>query len=96
MTIPAKTYKNKKGEEKTTPEQKIPAHYTAGGAYLGRVSALGEAPISYKIDIQITPTHFEFVGLGKTLKDCFGLKKHFSDECDFKVKDTSKAERKAM
>jgi hypothetical protein len=95
MTIPAKTYKNKKGEEKTTPEQKIPAHYTQGGEYINRVSVLGEAPVSYVMELQITPTHFEFIGVGRTLRDCFGLKKHFSDECEFKTKDISKAGRKA-
>jgi hypothetical protein len=95
MTIPSKTYTTKKGVVKTTPEEQVPAHYTQGGDYINRVSVLGEEPVSYTMELQITPTHFEFVGLGKTLRDCFGLKKDFSDEGEFKVKDISKAGRKA-
>ena len=98
MTIPAKTYKNKKGEVKTTPEQKVPAHYTYYGDYLGRVSALGEQPISYKMRVQITGIHFEFARVGNTLESCFQLKANLprlEDSGAFKSKDISKAERKA-
>lgn len=98
MTIPASTYKNKKGEVKTTPEQKVPAHYTYYGDYLGRVSALGNQPISYKMRVQITPIHFEFARVGNTLESCFQLKADLpplEDSGAFKSKDISKAERKA-
>lgn len=80
MIIPEKTYKNKKGEVKTTPEQRIPAHYTENDTYLGRVSDLGESPITYKIYLQITSKHFRFARVGKCLKDCFELKETFDDD----------------
>lgn len=98
MTIPAKTYKNKKGEEKTTPEQKVPAHYTRDGDYLGRVSALGEQPISYKMRLHISTYSFEFARVGNTIESCFQLKAdlpRLDDRSAFKSKDISKAERKA-
>lgn len=98
-TIPASTYTNKKGEVKTTPEQKFPAHYTQEGDYLGRVSDLGHYPISYTLRLQITPKHFFFGGVGSVVRieDCFHLKamERFEEPGEFKVKDISKAERKA-
>ena len=95
MIIPERTYTTKKGEVKTKPEEKVPAHYTKDGDYLNRVSVLGAEPISYVMELQITRTHFEFSEVGRTLRDCFKLKELFSDEAEFKTKDISKAERKA-
>jgi hypothetical protein len=96
MTIPAQTYKTKKGIEKTTPEQKIPAHYTRDGAYLGRVSALGEEPISYKMYLEITGNNFSFVRVGNTIEECFQLIKDRPMSDEVKSKDISKAERKSL
>lgn len=91
MVIPAKTYTTKKGVEKTTPEQRVPAHYSQGGKYLGRVSDLGTEPISYRIDLQITPKHFKFIGIGETIEGCFELKTleelATADTTDITVKD---------
>jgi hypothetical protein len=98
MTIPAKTYKTKKGVEKTTPEQNIPAHYTRDGDYLGRVSALGEQPISYQMRLHITPRHFLFGGICdvNNIQQNFHLKlKGDQEPGEVKSKDISKAERKA-
>lgn len=94
MTIPSKTYETKKGVVKTTPEQNIPSHYTRDGDYLGRVSALGEQPISYKMRLHITGNHFEFARVGNTIEECFQLKADFEEGVAFKSKDISKAERK--
>jgi hypothetical protein len=98
MVIPARTYKNKKGEEKTTAEQQVPAHYTHDGDYIGRVSDLGDERISYKMYIQITKRHFEFWRVGETLEDCFWVrdKDEFEKDGEFKTKDITKAERKAI
>jgi hypothetical protein len=97
MTIPANTYKTKKGVEKTTPEQKIPAHYTRDGDYLGRVSALGEQPISYQMYLHITPRHFLFGGISdvNNIQQNFHLKADAMLVSEFKSKDISKAERKS-
>ena len=94
MTIPSKTYETKKGVVKTTPEEKVPSHYTRDGDFLGRVSALGEQPISYKMYLHISSRHFEFARVGNTIESCFQLKEDF-EEGEFKSKDISKAERKA-
>jgi hypothetical protein len=95
MTIPAKTYETKKGVVKTTPEQNIPSHYTRDGDYLGRVSALGEQPISYKMRLHITGNHFQFARVGNTIESCFQLMPNIKEGGEFKSKDISKAERKA-
>jgi hypothetical protein len=98
MVIPARTYKNKKGETKTTPEQQVPAHYTHDGDYIGRVSEEGEHPKNYQMYLQITKRHFEFSGVGKTLEECFSLIHDGDDDetIEFKTKDITKAERKAI
>jgi hypothetical protein len=98
MVIPARTYKNKKGETKTTPEQQVPAHYTHDGDYIGRVSEEGEHPKNYQMNLQITKRHFEFSGVGKTLEDCFSLIHDGDDDetIEFKTKDITKAERKEI
>jgi hypothetical protein len=98
-TIPAQTYETKKGVVKTTPEQKIPAHYTRGGDYLGRVSELGDHPISYKMYLHITPQHFLFGGICDVnkIEGNFHLKSIAPQELgEVKSKDISKAERKAI
>jgi hypothetical protein len=95
MIIPEKTYTNKKGITKTTPEQVVPAHYTHDGRYIGRVAILGEKPISYPMQLQITPEHFDFIEVGETLEGCFQLKDKVWDGCNVKVKDASKADLKA-
>jgi len=96
MVIPEKTYKNKKGETKTKAEEHIPAHYTKDGQYLGRVSLLGEEPISYTIKLRITPTRFNFTNVGDTLESCFELKsKEEFEEGEIKTKDITKTQRKA-
>jgi hypothetical protein len=108
-TIPAQTYETKKGVVKTTPEQKIPAHYTRGGDYLGRVSELGEKPISYKMYLHITPQHFVFGNITpqhflfegicdvNNIEGNFHLKSRAPQELgEVKSKDISKAERKAI
>jgi hypothetical protein len=74
LVVPAKTYSTKKGVEKTKPEERVPAHFTEKGQYLGRVSEMGAEPIVYPLVITITPRHFDFNGVGKTLEDCFILK----------------------
>ena len=75
MIIPAKTYTNKKGITKTKPEEKVPAHYTKEGEkYLGRVSSLGEEPITYKVKARITRDNCVFVGGGETITDYFKQK----------------------
>jgi hypothetical protein len=99
MTIPAQTYETKKGVVKTTPEQKIPAHYTRGGGNLGRVSELGDHPISYKMYLHITPQHFVFGGICdvNNIEGNFHLKSIAPQELgEVKTKDISKAERKAI
>jgi hypothetical protein len=99
MTIPAQTYETKKGVVKTTTEQKIPAHYTRDGAYLGRVSALGKEPTSYKMYLHITPQHFLFGGICdvNNIEGNFHLKSRAPQELgEVKSKDISKAERKAI
>jgi hypothetical protein len=87
MVIPAKTYTTKKGVEKTKPEERVPSHFTAGGTYLGRVSALGAEPISYRIELQITPAHFKFVCVNTTLAGCFLLKADADVGADVAHKD---------
>lgn len=74
LVVPEKTYTTKKGVEKTKPEERVPAHFTQKGQYLGRVSEMGAEPIVYPLVITITPRHFDFNGVGKTLEDCFVLK----------------------
>lgn len=74
MIIPERTYTNKKGITKGTPEQHVPSHYTQEGAFIGRVSELGDKPISYKISLEITKQHFDFFIVGNTIEDCFALK----------------------
>jgi hypothetical protein len=99
MTIPSKTYETKKGVVKTSPEQKVPAHYTRDGDFLGRVSALGEQPISYKMRLHITPQHFLFGGICDVynIEGNFHLKSIAPQELgEVKTKDISKAERKAI
>ena len=95
MTIPEKTYTNKKGITKTTPQQIIPAHYTNEGHYIGRVSMLGNEPISYRMELQITPQHFDFIEVGETLESSFQLKNGVWNGCDVKMKKAPKAELKA-
>ena len=80
MIIPEKTYTNKKGQTKTSPEERVPSHYTQGGVFLGRVSKLGEKPISYPIELEITPYHFDFVKVGDNLEDCFHIKDNVSPD----------------
>jgi hypothetical protein len=94
MTIPAKTYETKKGVVKTSPEQKVLSHYTRDGVFLGRVSMMGQEPVSYKMCLHISSRHFEFARVGNTIESCFQLKADF-EEGEFKSKDISKAERKA-
>lgn len=100
MVIPAKTYTNKKGQTKTTPEERVPSHYSHyGGTYLGRVSDLGEEPISYPIELCISKRYFKFVGLGSTIEECFEALEtedkaysHFLPQS----KDVPKAQLKAL
>ena len=98
MTIPARTYKNKKGETKTTPEQQVPAHYTHDGDYIGRVSDEGDHPKNYQMKLQITKRHFEFSGVGETLEECFSFKSRgdYDEEGEYATKDITKAERKEI
>jgi hypothetical protein len=49
MLLPGSTYTTKKGITKTTQDKWVPAHYTVGGTYIGRVADLGTAPISYPV-----------------------------------------------
>lgn len=106
MIIPANTYTTKKGVEKTTPEQRVPAHYTQSGQYLGRVSALGAEPTFYQVRIEITPAHFKVVTgfrgvtqIGATLEECF---KVLDPGCRTAptvapaIKDITATERKAL
>jgi len=74
MVIPEKTYTNKKGITKTTPLESVPSHYTQDGEFIGRVSVLGEKPISYPMGLRITSKQFKFVKVGTTLEDCVELK----------------------
>ena len=75
MVIPAKTYTNKKGITKTKPEEKVPAHYTKGNEkYLGRVSNLGEQPITYKVKARITRDNCVFVEGGDSITNYFQKK----------------------
>jgi hypothetical protein len=71
MTVEGRTYTNKKGITKTSSDETFPAHFTEGGTYIGRVSALGEEPIPYPIDVRITPHHFRFAGVGQSIAECF-------------------------
>jgi hypothetical protein len=95
MIIPEKTYTNKKGVTKTTPEEKVPSHYTQGGEYIGRVSTLGDKPISYKMELLITPHHFDFVRVGATLEECFELKQKLQGLAGVKTKKVPKSILKA-
>lgn len=77
MIIPAKDYITKKGVAKHKPEERIPSHYDQNGKFLGRVSTLGDKPISYQMKEHITPTHFKVKASLKgvtTLEDCFEVK----------------------
>lgn len=96
LVIAEKTYTTKKGITKTTPEQTVPAHYTQKGQYLGRVSDMGTEPVVYPIAISITPRHFKYVGVGKTLEDCFELKDEskFLTEGKFLTADIHRSEMK--
>ena len=98
MVIPSTTYTTRKGVEKTKPEERIPSHYTQSGQFLGRVSALGEHPIPYEINLLITPTHFKFVGVATTLEGCFALKEDAAaeDHTGAVHKDISKSTRNAQ
>jgi len=94
MIIPESTYTNKKGITKTIPEQIVPAHYTKQGTYIGRVTALGDKPISYKMYLEITPEHFKFLKLDYKLEDCFGIKNEIWKDCNVKTKEAPKADIK--
>jgi hypothetical protein len=54
---------------------------------MGRVSELGDKPISYKIGLLITQEHFHFVRVGATLEECFVLKDGNWDDAGIKTKD---------
>jgi hypothetical protein len=99
MIIPAKTYTNKKGETKITPEQRVPAHYTVGGKYLGRVSDLGDEPITYPIELRICKRYYKFIGLGSTIEACFEPLETEDKAHSVllpETKDVSKSELKAL
>ena len=96
LVVPEKTYTTKKGVEKTKPEERVPAHFTQKGQYLGRVSEMGAEPIVYPLVNTITPRHFDFNGVGKTLEDCFVLKEKddYLPEGKFATADIHRSEMK--
>lgn len=81
MIIPAKDYTTKKGVAKSKPEERVPSHYDHNGKFLGRVSKLGEEPVSYEMRLHITPKHFNCTkGIGETIESCFVLKDDIDED----------------
>jgi len=60
---------------------------------MGRVDTYGDKPISYKISLEITEQHFDFVRVGPTLEDCFELKpiQKLPELADVKMKSVPKS-----
>jgi hypothetical protein len=77
MIIEARDYTTKKGVVKHKPEERIPSHYATNGKFLGRVSALGDKPISFEMKLGITDDHFKVKANLKGITvfaDCFEVK----------------------
>ena len=57
--LKAKAYTNKKGVKHEDKWED--AHYTKDGTFLGWVSVLGNEPVSYPMNVEITNNNFQFV-----------------------------------
>lgn len=96
-----KAYTNKKGVKHEDKWED--AHFTSDGTFLGWVSVLGDKPVSYSMDIQITRKNFAFVHNkdAKCVADFFSSEGiEVIDTEGVKVRDCAKnaykAERKAV
>lgn len=69
----ARTYTNKKGIKKTTDEKRSLAHFDEWENFIGWVAELGPEPIYYTMGIIISRKSSKWIGVGKTLEECFEL-----------------------